>query len=416
MRKLAFIIYLPIWAGCDFSGGINPKSTLIEDKCNLIQDLRTVIEFKEDQGDFPEHFSTLLNNDYLDTPKGWQGLLNSRRFSFRDYQPYEGPFPDVFSNSPHIRPPLRQILVPFDVDVNCDYLYLRPLPNHSPKAIVMMTRPGVLYRNKVHVGYIDGEVELLDTGVWQNRKDVIGFLNRWVKYQKQMFNREKVYKWILHSQTFPDYFHDEHVNWAKRFKELVEFYKKAFVPPKIGMQTDFYRVDNMGLYATLSGVKDDYAEISFQGRIQIWDKKEFRKDFRLMLFRDEWAIDQARSALSREKQQYDWFLKRQKGKLGKQDGFGVSDSSIYADYRCFRNGNSIHLQGWVRNDGTESVDTISAKAHLHTIDGGHIKSYDVNNILKSEVRSGQTESFQLSVPNHGKADKVFVEMTVKRNE
>jgi hypothetical protein len=176
--------------------------------------------YKKDEGHFPDRFSTLLTNGYLPIPDDWQGLLNSRRLSISDYKAYKGPFSKEFSNPADNYPPIRFIATPFDVDTNCDYLYLKPLPGYTQNTIIMMSRPGVLYQNKIHVGYINGNVKLLNAKTWQKRKDAISFLDRWIKRRNNDLVRHTNSKWIFPSSKFPVFFSLKTIpDWNKRYKE-----------------------------------------------------------------------------------------------------------------------------------------------------------------------------------------------------
>lgn len=71
--------------------------------------------------------------------------------------------------------PVRPIRQWSEVD-DGDYLYRKPSTNALPDTIVLMTRPGLLYRNGVNIGYFDGHIIFTGEQEWKSRRDVLEFL------------------------------------------------------------------------------------------------------------------------------------------------------------------------------------------------------------------------------------------------
>lgn len=389
---------------------VRPEYTLSGDYCNLKQNLLAAVLYKDNKGYFPERLSTLLTNEYIPMSEDWQGLLNADRVGASNYKPYEGPFLKDFSNPPDNYPPTRFIATPFEADINCDYLYLKPLPQYTNKTIIMMSRPGVLYQNQVHVGYAGGNVELLNAKVWQKRKDVLVFLDRWIKQRDKDLNRHSNSKWIFQNSKFPAFFNGKKApDWDKRYTELIEEYKPKFIPPRIGMETTFYTNGYTGYYAKLVGVKEKYAEIESDGNISKWEISEFRKDLRLKLFEMEFAKDRANIALFREKAQYKYFLEQRQNKK-------ASFKGIKIDYYVYRKNEEIHITGTIKNGSNKLIKAIQAKINFYTEDGGNIKTYKEKNILHLQASSTQIINFHIKKVDIPKAVKVYIEFKIEETD
>ena len=72
-------------------------------------------------------------------------------------------------------PPPKDLKKPEDVDA-ADYLYQKPETGVPDKTLILMTRPELLYRRHINVGYVNGTVETLDLKTWTKRSDVLGLL------------------------------------------------------------------------------------------------------------------------------------------------------------------------------------------------------------------------------------------------
>lgn len=106
------------------------------------------------------------------TVGNWKWFTSPRGAS--ELNPYtEGPF-RLWGREPYPGR-VREIHRWREVD-DGDYLYIPPPDNPAPKAIMLMTRPGLLYRNTINIGYVDGTVETVDAQIWQERTDVQSFL------------------------------------------------------------------------------------------------------------------------------------------------------------------------------------------------------------------------------------------------
>lgn len=64
------------------------------------------------------------------------------------------------------------------------YLFVRPEPAASEDAVLLMTRPGLLYGNAVNVAYVDGTIETFEHGRWMRNSKVQTFLREYQERRK----------------------------------------------------------------------------------------------------------------------------------------------------------------------------------------------------------------------------------------
>lgn len=70
------------------------------------------------------------------------------------------------------------------------YLFVRPDPAASENAVLLMTRPGLLYGNAVNVVYVGGTIETFERGSWMRNSKVQTFLREYSERQKARTSTE----------------------------------------------------------------------------------------------------------------------------------------------------------------------------------------------------------------------------------
>jgi len=149
-------------------GGVVQKARSANDSSNVRQILLTIQVYHDETGGYPDRLSRLAKSTQtlriFSSPRGagekqWL-KVGALRIWLRKYTPG----------------PVRQVRQWSDVD-DGDYLYRNPGPDPANDAITVMTRPGLLYRNGVNVGQVDGSVQFLPERAWKERGDVVAFLD-----------------------------------------------------------------------------------------------------------------------------------------------------------------------------------------------------------------------------------------------
>ena len=150
------------------SGRYRPKTKVVVDAVNVKNIIRHVEAYRSIRGAFPARLSQLSEMggqtppSYFASPRGGGEL-----------DPAEGPL-WLLIREPYPGPRCK-ISNWSEVD-DGDYLYLRPLNDAPAGTIIVITRPGLLYKNALNVGYLSGEVMTLSRMVWKNDAEVLRVL------------------------------------------------------------------------------------------------------------------------------------------------------------------------------------------------------------------------------------------------
>lgn len=164
------------------SGYPRPSTKVVADKNNLKQILTCLERYHEEKGHYPERLSVLVNEDYA--PKVNSVLWVSPRGAGQTEIRREGPLRLLLSEYGTLPPPPRIMQSPSDLD-DSDYLYLSPAKSGSTEAtIILMTRPGLLYRNQLNAGFAGGQVDTLSYREWTDNPQVTRFLTDWMQLRR----------------------------------------------------------------------------------------------------------------------------------------------------------------------------------------------------------------------------------------
>ncbi len=162
-----------------FLGRVWPHLGVQSDRANI----RTVVqdglfEYRRDYGVFPVSLAELSSESQMRLPPSCLAIRDDHGQCDLSQ---EGYFAFLFRRRQENRV-AKPLWDQFSGEGR--YLFVRPDLAAPDNAVLLMTRPGVLYGNAVNVAYVDGNIETFEYGSWMRNTRIQAFLREYQDRQR----------------------------------------------------------------------------------------------------------------------------------------------------------------------------------------------------------------------------------------
>jgi len=167
-------IYAWINLGIPMFSYEGPSTAMVYRDLNNVKQIAISLNLYETEyHSFPDRLSS-LQTILKATPTTFR-IFSSPRGAGKLDSRYEGPLRKPRDPDPG---PVREVQKWADVD-DGDYLYIKPENNAKSDTILVMTRPGLLYHNKINIYTVGSECKTLEHREWTNSRPVLDFIAKW---------------------------------------------------------------------------------------------------------------------------------------------------------------------------------------------------------------------------------------------